>query len=277
MSGSIYKITCKPTGKVYVGQTCDFKIRNDIAYNYGPTGRWVDHVSSAKRTDTPLAQAIREYGKEEFELDVLEQDILEKLDELEAKWIRKLDCIWPNGLNVAGHSRNKHHLSTTLQDHYKDITLKCSIRPIKRDGEYRLVYLVLQLKDGQSVRLTFGQNSSASYETALKDAKIFASGIGCPVEEQIGKYDTKLKQLEGKSITKVRITTASKLIAVYITTSDMTSYKEQIRICFGGKTVSSEDAYNEALAFIELLDLDETCTIENSIPSKLATGDCLKG
>lgn len=277
MSGSIYKIKCKPTGKLYVGQTCDFKFRNNIAYNYGPIGRWSDHVSSSKRTDTPLAQAIREYGEDAFELEVLEQDLLEKLDELEAKWISELDCIWPNGLNIATHSRNKHHLSTTLQEHYKDISLKGIIRPIKRDGVYRLVYLVLTLKDGTSVRLCFGQNSTSDFKSALEEARAFATGIGCPIEELSSKYDNKIKHVEDKEITKVRITTASKLIAVYITTSDMKSYKEQIRICFGGKTISQEDAYSEAMQFIELLNLDEKCTIENLISSKLATGDCLEG
>lgn len=277
MSGSIYKLICEPTGKVYVGQTCDFKIRKGIAYNYGPTGRWVDHKSSAKRKDTPLAQTIRKYGEDAFKLEVLEQDLLEKLDELEAKWITELDCVWPKGLNVATHCRNKHHSSTTLQDYYKEIAVKGSIRPIKRDGTYRLVYLVLTLKDGKSVRLCFGQNANADYETALSDARAFATGIECPIEELNSKYDLKLKQFEDNEITKVRITTASNLIAVYFTKSNTTSYKDQIRICFGGKTVSKEDAYNEALQFVELLDLDEECIIEDLIPSKLATGDCFKG
>ncbi len=277
MSGSIYQLICVPTGKVYVGQTCDFKIKNGIAYNYGPTGRWADHKSSAKRTDTPLAQAIREYGESAFKLEVLEQDLIEKLDELEAKWIGKLDCIWPNGLNVATHSRNKHHLSTTLQDYYKEIAIKGTIRPIKRDGEYRLIYLVLTLKDNNTVRLCFGQNASADFETALADARAFATGIGCPIDELDNKYDIKLKQFENKEITKVRITTASKLIAIYVTTSEAITYKDQIRLCFGGKTISKEDAYAEALRFVELMDLDEKCIIEDLIPSKLATGDCLEG
>jgi hypothetical protein len=277
MSGSIYKLLCEPTGKVYIGQTCDFKIKNGIAYNYGPLGRWSDHKSSAKRTDTPLAQAIREYGEDAFKLEVLEQDLLEKLDELEAKWINKLDCILPNGLNVATHSRNKHHLSTTLQDYYKEIAIKASIRPIKNDGKYRLIYLILTLKDNKSVRLCFGQNSSVDFETALSDARTFATGIGCPIEELDNKYTIKLTQFEDKEITKVRITTASNLIAIYVITNETKSYKDQVRICFGGKTISKEDAYNEALKFIELLDLDEECIIEDLIPSKLATGDCLKG
>lgn len=277
MSGSIYKIICEPTGKIYIGQTCDFKIKNGIAYNYGPIGRWSDHKSSSKRTDTPLAQAIREYGEDAFKVEVLEQDLLEKLDELEAKWINKLDCIWPKGLNVATHSRNKHHLSTTLQDHYKEIAIKGIIRPIKRDGSNRLVYLILSLKDGKSVRLCFGQNASADYKSALADARTFATGIGCPIEELDNKYDLKLRQFEDKKITKVRITTASKLIGVYITTKETKSYKDQVRICFGGKTINKEDAYTEALQFIELLDLDEDCIIEDLTPSKLATGDCLEG
>ena len=277
MSGSIYKITCAPTKKVYVGQTCDHKVKNGVAYNYGPTGRWSDHKSSAKRTNTPFAQAIREHGEDAFTIEVLETDLLEKLDELEAKWISELDCVWPNGYNVAAHSRNKHHLSTTLQDHYKEITEKAIIRPIRRDGEYRLVYLILKLKSGTDDRLCFGQNTAATFESALNDAREFAKGVGCPVEEITNKYETKLKQFDGRRITKVRITTASGLIAVYVTTDDMTSYKDQIRVCFGGKTVGQKEAYDDALQFVDLMDLDEECEVQDLIASKFATGDCLEG
>jgi transposase len=270
-------ITFIPTQKVYVGQTCDFKMKNDIAYNYGPTGRWSDHKSSSKRTNTPLSHAIREYGEDAFKVDILEQDVLEKLDELEAKWIRVKNCIWPHGYNVAAHSRNKHHLSTTLQEHYKEITEKVVIRQIRRDGEYRLVYLILKLKDGSDDRLCFGQNSHDTFDSALNDAREFAKGIGCPVEEVVNKYEMKLRQLNGRQIVKVRITTASKLVGVYITTDDMISYKDQIRVCFGGKTISDKDAYQEALQFVDMMELDNECELEDLIASKFATGDCLKG
>jgi group I intron endonuclease len=272
MSGSIYKITCVPTNKVYIGQATDVKYRCGKPYNYGPMGRWSDHVSSAKGKDTPLAQAIREYGAENFKVDILEVDLLERLDELEAKWIRELNSSVPNGLNVYKHSRNKHRLETTVQEHFKDITVSASIRPIKRDGKYRIVYLSLQLNNGEQRRLCFGQDSKMTFTEALEQARSFAKELGCPVTEEnftsndsLTKYSKKLKQFDGRKIVRVRITTASSLVAVYITTADMESYKEQVRCCFGGKNITASDSYVEAKKFVELLDISDDCEVEDGI------------
>jgi hypothetical protein len=44
---------------------------------------------------------------------------------------------------------------------------------------------------------------------------------------------------------------------VYIGTSDMKLSKEHKRICFGGKTVSKEDAYEIAKQFVTELTISE--------------------
>lgn len=260
MSGSIYKIVCRPTAQIYIGQTCDKKTRLGKEYNYGPFGRWSDHVSSAKTTNTPLAKAIRQYGKENFIVEMLECGLLEQLDELEAKWIQYYNSLVPNGLNVARHSRNKHHTNSMLQNHFRKVVQSAVLRPIRRNGQYSLVYLNLYLKDGTTRRISFGQDTEDSFETAKNKAVEFVQNIGCPWTEEIQKstklnerYATKLKQFEGKVLTKIRITTASSLIALYISTEETKSHKEQVRICFGGKTMSYEEAYLTALDFIEEL------------------------
>ncbi len=278
MFGSIYKITCTSTGKSYIGQTCDLKYKNGKPFQYGPSGRWSDHVSKARDANTPLAVAIRTYGKENFKVEVLERDLLDKLDELEAKCIAKHNTLVPNGLNVAKHGRNKHHNTSTLAMHYKNKVCSVKIRPIRSNGTYKLVYLILELNDSSSTRICFGQNKDHTYEIALADAREFAKQLACPVHEQLSdaidqKYADKLDQFSDKHITQVRITTASHLIAVYVTTSEMTSSLEQIRICFGGKTISQDTAYNTAKQFLELLDLTDECNIIDQIHKKSATGD----
>jgi hypothetical protein len=249
-------------GLSYVGQTSDIKYRKEIPYNYGPKGRWSDHVSSAKKSGTPLSKAIQEYGRDQFTIEVLESDLLERLDELEAKWIMQLNTVVPNGLNVLSHSREKHRSQTTIQNHYKAIVASVSLRPIKRNGVNALVYVNLHMKDGTQQRLCFGQDGNKSFEEAMTDAQLFVKQLECPIREE----NERIGQFKDKVITKLRITSASKLIAVYITTSDMTSYKEQIRICFGGKTISPEEAYEKAREFIdELLMNNADCLIEDLI------------
>ena len=247
MSGSIYKITCKPTGLSYIGQTCDIKYRKETPYNYGPRGRWSDHVSSAKKSGTPLSKAIQEHGREQFTVETLESDLLERLDELEAKWIMKLNTVVPHGYNVMSHSREKHRTESTIQHHYKPLVVSASIRPIRKDGKLALVYVYLMMKDGTQQRMCFGQDSDKRFEEAMAEAQQFTKELGCPIRDE----NERIKQFDGKIVTKIRITSASKLVAVYITTSEMMSYKEQIRVCFGGKNVSQKEGYEKACEFVD--------------------------
>lgn len=273
MSGVIYQITCKTTDMKYIGQATDFKYKNDKPYNYGATGRWSDHVSTSKTRDTPLCQAIKEYGKKDFEIDVLENDLLDNLDEREAYWIDKLNTIYPNGYNVAKHARNKHREESNLHIFYKDKVAHIVLSPIRKDGEYKIVYAYLQLKDGSEERIAFGQKDGITYEEALKEATEFANKLKVSYEIATNnstnlseKYASKLKEFKGKTITSVRITSASHLIAVYIGTSEMQLSKEHIRICFGGKTITKEEAYNTAKQFVAELQVSDKI-IKDSIKS----------
>lgn len=270
MSGCVYKIICIPTGQIYVGQASDVKYKKGKPYIYGINGRWVDHVSSSKRTQTPLSSAICQYGKQHFVIEEIENVETAKLDECEAKWIQYFKSYMPSGLNVAKHSINRHHDESTLPCYYKDKVVSAIIRPIKRNGRYRLVYLLLTLKDDTTQRLCFGQNKSHDYNIALNSARKFVEAIQCPVIEEnntsdaIGiKYSKKLEHYADKKVVRIRITTASSLIAVYISLDGLTSYKDQDRICFGGKYISFSNALNIANDFITLLKKSDNCEIIN--------------
>lgn len=76
--GTIYLATNKLNGMKYVGQTA-----RDI------WTRWAEHCRSLNMT--PLHQAIREVGHNNFTLEELEKVPLEELDNRERYWIAKLD------------------------------------------------------------------------------------------------------------------------------------------------------------------------------------------
>jgi hypothetical protein len=274
MSGSIYKITCNPTNKAYVGQVTDIKYRHGKPYNYGPIGRWSDHVSSAMReaSNTPLAKAIREYGEDSFTVEILETDLLERLDELEAKWIDQLGTYVPNGFNVNRYSRNKHRETSTIQDYFAGKVSSARICPIKRNGVYRIVYLKLNLTNGDTRRLTFGQDRHVGFEDALREARTLAQTLHCPVTEDdiavldaLPSLDAVRSKLSNQPVTRVMITTASGLVAVYLRTASMATYKDQLRVCFGGKRIAMDTAYNTALEFVDRLDKSETCEIVDKL------------
>jgi hypothetical protein len=209
-------------------------------------------------------------------VETLESDLLERLDELEAKWIMRLHTIVPNGYNVLSHSRDKHRTESTIQNHYKPLVTSASLRPIRKDGVFALVYVNLSMKDGTQQRLAFGQEGGKSFEDAMKEARQFVDQVGCPIRNE----NERIAQFDEKVITKIRITSASKLVAVYVTTSDMTSYKEQVRICFGGKTVSQVEAYRNACEFVDELVLsagDSDILVEDLIPKCWQQATTAKG
>jgi len=273
MSGVIYQITCKSTNLKYIGQATNLKYKNGKPFNYGAKGRWSDHVSSAKKRNTTLCNVIKQYCKDNFIIEVLEESPLETLDEREAYWILTNNTTYPNGYNIATHSRNRHREESNLHIFYIDKVQSAIISPIKKDGELRMAYVYLTLKDGSEERLAFGQKTDNTYEDTINEVTNFLNRLNCPYTTSTNysdklseKYASKLKEFKGKDITSVRITSASKLIAVYIGTSDMKLNSEHKRICFGGKTVSKEEAYEIAKEFVAELNISDKL-IKDSIKS----------
>jgi hypothetical protein len=279
--GSIYQAKCKTTGKVYIGQTQDTKCRDGKPYKYGIIGRWSDHVSSAHRiSKTPLARAILEYGADDFELTPIELNIADnKLDEREAHWIAHYKATVPNGYNVMKHSRCKHRESSSIAEHYIKTTINVRISTVKRKGVSRLVYVYLDQTEGPSVRIVFGQGADATYEQTLEEAQEFAAYFaenGLDVSEEdaedsLRKYREKIESLEDKTIEKIRIAKFNELVALYIKHDEGT-----LRICFGGKKISFEDACKTAHAVKNAI--IEAHNTENIIVqddvSRSATGGC---
>lgn len=90
----IYKITNLINGKIYVGQSIDI------------TDRWKQHIYKAfnhneRAFDSPIHQAFRKYGKDNFRFEVLEECSANELDNRERYWIKKLNSLSPNGYNIS--------------------------------------------------------------------------------------------------------------------------------------------------------------------------------
>jgi group I intron endonuclease len=184
MSGIIYKVTCTVTNKSYVGQATQYKIKDGKPYNYGVKGRWNDHVSSSKKSNTPLHAAIQQYGRDAFVLEEIEIANKVHLDALEAKWIDHFKTLQPHGYNVASHSRNRHHNETAFYEYYKSSVKKAVIRPIRRNNEWKLVYVMLYLNDDSNERIVFGQKDGDTFDKAMADATAFIKELDCPYEEE---------------------------------------------------------------------------------------------
>jgi len=251
----IYKVTCLQTNKYYIGQTQQYKIKNGKPYSYGVLGRWCDHVSSSKRSDSPLHTAIREHGAGCFTHEVLETVTSALSDEREAHWIRLLGTTVPNGYNVNGHSRCKHRCAGNPAAIYIDTATSVELKHINRNGAPRLVYVYVTTPSGRE-RLTFGQASTSTFEEALADAtKCIESFRERGVRVQEGD---RRSQFENKEIQKIRLVPFNKtMVAVYVTVNN-----KQTRICFGGKNVTYDDSIKNAREFVRGL---RTNVVEDSL------------
>lgn len=110
MKGLIYKITNKVNNKSYIGQT-----RQGIQF------RWNQHTS--KKDNTYFHNAIQKYGKDNFEIEILEECDVEVLNEREIFYIAKFDT-FKNGYNLTiGGDGNKRLLLDNKYDEIKELYL----------------------------------------------------------------------------------------------------------------------------------------------------------
>ncbi len=85
--GSIYKITNKETGMVYVGQTTGAVRRRFLAHG-------------AEKRNRHISNAIRKYGVDNFHVEELAIAFdLQALNELEVYFLELYNCMYPNGYN----------------------------------------------------------------------------------------------------------------------------------------------------------------------------------
>ena len=271
--GIIYKITCIPTGLSYIGQTSETKTKNGKPYAYGVVGRWNDHVSCV--SSTPLGVAIQTFGRDSFSIETVENYVDdERLDEREAHWINELKTITPHGYNKMRHGRCRHRESSSVSDFYAPLTASIRLRQICKSGEPRLIYAYLQQKNGEEVRIIFGQGKNSAYSTAVEEANTFLESFpSVPVEADprilnpdASPYETKIAQFDDTPVTKIRVAKFNTLVAVYVNTA---------RVCFGGKRSTFEQSIEKALAFAHALLQKHPDAILSNTASKSATGDCL--
>ena len=87
--GCVYRLTNTLTGKVYIGQTVNFK------------NRMCKHKSALSDPNTIISKAIQKYGWENFTKEIIIADVPEEdLRNLETSYIEVENTLVPNGYNV---------------------------------------------------------------------------------------------------------------------------------------------------------------------------------
>ena len=101
--GYIYKITNDVNNKIYIGQTI-----NSLKH------RFKEHLNDNRQDNNKFHNAIKKYGKEHFQIELIEECPNEQLNNREQYWIQYYDSV-NNGYNTTwGGSCGKHYNRDTI-------------------------------------------------------------------------------------------------------------------------------------------------------------------
>ena len=115
----IYCVKNNINGKYYIGQALCFTGSNNN--KWGTNGRWKSHLREALNSNNQdhcilLNNAIRKYGKSNFEVSTLKKCHRDELDENEIHYIEQFNSIKPFGYNIkAGGYKSKLSEDTILK------------------------------------------------------------------------------------------------------------------------------------------------------------------
>ena len=179
MRGLIYKITCLPTGLSYIGKTRS-------------TGqqRWYQHCSNAKRgSDIVFHQAIRKYGHEAFEVEILQE------------W----EDISNEALNSAEVNSIREH-NTYHEGYNRQVEGEPNLPPVPIEKQ-AAIQESLESEVKRLMSISLSANTQRAYRQALKsfdtylEERVFT-------DEELAKYITHLYKT-GKSPSTISIAVAA--------------------------------------------------------------------
>ena len=169
MRGLIYKVTCRPTQRSYIGKTRSTQQQ-----------RWYQHCSDAQRgSDTAFHRAIRERGREAFEVETLQE--------------------WEDISNAALNAAEAHFIGeyNTFHEGYNGrVEGEPSLLPvpIEKQAEMR-EHLQSEVKRLMSASLS--PNTQRAYQRALQGLEHYLNGRRL-TDDQLAAYITHLHDT-GKS------------------------------------------------------------------------------
>lgn len=304
--GHIYIIKNKlDEKKMYIGQAKKF--RKHIKKEFGFQGRFKEHVTASKKNPTyHFDREMQKIGHENFYVELLEECELTEMDEKEKYYIEKYNTLHPNGYNiVCGNphtNTNPEVTSEKLKEYYSDETIRekhstihmnkfkdidcddlsqIEIRPIKEKSVDKLIYVIFRYKKSNEIRRRYGGihlDFDDNYKRCIDDMKTL--NVKCDIIDLVKNPDkiqnNKIANLNTivKAELKIHTMGKNKLIALCIV--DTANNKK--KIVFGGKLLSTETAFKNALIYLKNNNVDSSivyinATIKATLPN---CGELLK-
>jgi len=165
VKGHIYVITNVDNKKQYVGQTLSHRKNHNKYRPFGYQGRFKDHISEAlcntkKKQCNYLNNAIRQYGKNKFKVELITECSKDELDSMEQLYIKEYNSMYPNGYNLTKGGKVFREINPDI-----DPTNPTNI-PKKRGG-CKSRSIETRAKMTESLKKVFG-TQEARHELMLK-------------------------------------------------------------------------------------------------------------
>ena len=148
MRGLIYKVTCQPTQRSYVGKTRSTQRQ-----------RWYQHCSDANRgSDKDLHKAIREYGSEAFEVETLQE--------------------WEDVSNEALNAAEVHFIreyNTCHEGYNRQVEGEVSVLPVPVEKQAEMQDR-LESEVKRLMAASLSQNTQRAYQRALEGLEQHLNG-----------------------------------------------------------------------------------------------------
>lgn len=292
VKGIIYKITCTPEGKCYIGQTLSHVISCGKWRESGISSRMYYHWISRNKRQTSIAQVMRKYSFSDFRIEVLKYctgSKINELDKMETEAIIDNDTQHPNGYNTNRSGTCYSKSKRLLMEYYdleplpryntkkkrkseqicctrgidkvkffkeKDVT-RIEIVPIRTKGKVLSRVLVSTSETTNRYRVMFQTlNGAIKFCKSISDVEPIIDKVFLGVEEEY-KYKGKLDAFKEKTIQRICMRAFNYpygvLYGIYVTTTETKHWKEKKKIVFGGRRCTGDDSYDLTLDFIERL------------------------
>lgn len=288
IKGIVYKITCTPTQKIYIGQTRTYYGKQ----KWDEKKRLNNHIKSAysdnKNKCTLLCNSITKYGKDNFTIEKIEECELEELNKKEDEYILKFNSLAPNGLNLrrGGHhggaseplkeylsekgklyfseEKNKIRQSEIIinsslknkQEKIKDLEIQSiELHIINKSNLPSHIKSIINTIDNKKEVIIFNskfQNFDEKMNRALSFYEDYKDKIKI-IRNDFGSSLEKINSITNIKFIEIKKMkhTKNEIVSLYITTDTTKKWNEKIRITVGGKNHLLIDSYKFVMDFIE--------------------------
>lgn len=290
VKGHIYLITNITNNKKYCGQARSHYINHNSWIEAGYLKRWQGHINEAfstyKYESAKLNRAIRKYGIESFNVELILECHPNEIDQWEKHYIKEYDTL-KNGYNLTEGGRNasptnevRTNISDTLVKLSDDTRLSLlENKPVKNvkinritSCDTTIISLSFRLEDNDIVKVDFGgklRTIEESIKRAIKFALYVTSEDKIIVQDclkdlvnlpksqpddrlsqnstaQQVTIDERYEKLKNLKINSIRVTLRNIKEAKLITL--MVKHDNGVKqVSFGGKLVSLEESKKNAV------------------------------